>query len=91
MKTDISPEHSHEILTEMCRRVGVDAKIVDFDKKEWFLEHEWTPEEEDSFRIWLGKFLKKHKYVGSGKKRGMDWGYYEAGKIMGNYGWKTKY
>ena len=35
-------------------------------------------------------FLKKHKYVGSGTKHGQDWGYYEAGKLLGNYGWRTK-
>ncbi len=90
MKTDISLEHSHAIFREMCKRISVDVKTVDFGKKEWFLEYEWTSEEEDNFRKWLGEFLRKHKYVGKGKKRGMDWGYYEAGKILMNYGWKTK-
>ncbi len=91
MRRDISPEHSKEILTELCKRVGVDIKTVDFSKQDWFLQHEWTEEDDDNFRKWLGEFLKKHKYVGKGKKRGMDWGYYEAGKLVGNYGWKTKF
>ncbi len=90
MRTDISTEHSNEILAEMCKRVGVDEKTFDFNQKNWFWQHEWTQEQEDDFRKWLGKFLKKHKYVGVGKKRGMDWGYYEAGKILFNYGWKIK-
>ena len=90
MKTEVSVEHSREILREMCNRIGVDIKIVDFGKKEWFLEHEWTYEEENNYRKWLGEFLTIHKYVGKGKKRGMDWGYYEAGKLLMNYGWKLK-
>lgn len=90
MRTDISSEHSHEILTEMCRMVGVDIKTFDFNKKDWFLEYTWAQEKEDDFRKWLGKFLRKYKYVGKGKKHGMDWGYYEAGKLIGNYGWKIK-
>ncbi len=84
------PEHMHEILTEMCKRVGADKETIDFKKRNWFLEYEWTFEEEDDFTKWLGKFLKKHRYVGAGKKRGVDWGYYEAVKIVGNYGWKTR-
>jgi hypothetical protein len=36
MKTEISPEHTEEILTEMCKRVGVDAKTFDFSKKNWY-------------------------------------------------------
>ena len=86
----ISEEHSDEILKEMCNRVGQDYETFDFKDPQWFLKHSWTREEEEDFRIWLGKFLKKHKYVGSGTKRGQDWGYYEAGKLLGNYGWRTK-
>ena len=72
----------------MCRRVSVAIETVDFTKSDWFLQHTWTAEEEDDFRRWLGVFLKTHKYVGRGKKRGVDWGYYEAGKLIFNYGWK---
>ena len=90
MNSVISPGHTEEILAEMCKRVGVDAKTFDFSKKNWYWEHEWTIEEEDDFQKWLGVFLRKHKYVGKGTKRGQDWGYYEAGKLVGNYGWKTK-
>lgn len=90
MKTEISPEHTEQILEEMCKRVNVDVKTFSFDKKDWFLEHEWTQEEQDNFRKWLGEFLKKHDYAGTIKKRGMDWGYYEAGKLLMDYGWRLK-
>lgn len=86
----ISEEHSDEILKEMCRRVDVNYNTFDFGKPNWYWEKEWTPEEENKFRIWLAEFLKKNKYVGSGKKHGKDWGYQEAGKIILGIGWKTK-
>lgn len=30
----------------MCKRVGVNIKTVDLSKKDWFLQHEWTQEQE---------------------------------------------
>lgn len=91
MRTEITLAHSEEILAEMCKRVGVDAKTFDFNRKHWFLDYEWTYEEQDDFRKWLGIYLRKHKYVGKGTKHGMSWGYYEAGKLIMDYGWKTKF
>lgn len=85
----ISAEHGEVILTEMCKRVGVDYKTFDFKQNSWYSKHSWTKEEEESFRVWLGKFLVKYKYVTSGNYRGQNHGYYEAGKLIMNYGWKT--
>ena len=90
IKTVISREDMREILTEMCRRVGVDVNTMDFSKQNWYWDHEWTAKEEADFQKWLGVYLREHNYVGKGKKRGEDWGEYEAGKIIANYGWKTK-
>ena len=88
MRTDILPEHLRAIIAEMCKRVGANAKIIDVKKENWFMKYEWTQEEEEDFRVWLGKFLVKNKYIGKGTYRGIDWGYYEAGKFVENYGWK---
>lgn len=90
LKSEILPEHMRAIIAEMCKRVGVNAETIDVKKERWFLEHEWAQEEEEDFTVWLGKFLVKHKYVGRGTKRGVNWGYYEATKLVGNYGWKIK-
>lgn len=86
---NISVEHSNEILNEMCRRVGEDVALIDFKDPQWYLKHEWSDEEQEEFRIWLGKFLEEKGYC-KGKKRGMNMGYYEAGKLIMNYGWKVK-
>lgn len=88
----ISKEHSDIILKELLRRVGQEDQFgtFDFSREGWFLEYTWTPSEEDDFRKWLGEFLVKHKYAMKGKYRGMNAGYYQAGKLIFNYGWKTK-
>ena len=85
----IKQEHSIEILSEMCRRVGIDYQIFDFKQLGWFRTHSWTEKEQEDFRVWLGKYLEKKKYC-HGKKRGQNMGYYEAGKLILSYGWITK-
>lgn len=90
MNKEISLEHSQEILVEMCKGIGMNVSDVDFTLPNWFQTHTWTGEQEESFRIWLGKFLVDHKYAKKGKYRGQNAGYYEAGKIIFNYGWKLK-
>lgn len=87
---DIKPEHTKLILTEMCSRVGVKYEDFDFNQPDWFMKYSWTAEEEESYRVWLGKKLVEWKYVGKGKYRGQNHGYYEAGKLVFNYGWRTK-
>lgn len=88
--TNISPQHSLEILRKMCGAVGVDYDTFDFSKPNWFWDHTWTKEQEGEFITWLGAFLVKHKYVGKGTKRGQNWGEYEANKMMANYGWRVE-
>ena len=92
LKAILSKEDSDIVLKEMFKRVGAEDKYdtFDFKKKNWFWDYTWTLEEEQDFIKWVGKFLKEKRYVGKGKKRGMDWGVYEAIKIVGNYGWRTK-
>jgi hypothetical protein len=87
---DITSKDSQTILKVMCKAVGVDYKNFNFNDKEWYCKYSWTVEEEDIFRIWLGKFLVDHKYAMKGTYRGQNAGYYEAGKILMNYGWKLK-
>lgn len=90
MKDIISAKDNRIILTEMCKRVGIEYESVDFSHDQWYVEHEWTHKEENDFIIWLGKFLRQHHYVGTGTKHGRDWGEYEASKLVCNYGWKYK-
>ena len=83
-------EHSEEILAELCKRIGFNAELFDFTQKDWYLKHTWTQEQEEDFRIWLGKYLVTHKYARKGTYRGQNVGYYKSGKIIMNYGWKVK-
>jgi aminoglycoside N3'-acetyltransferase len=85
----IQPEHTKEILAEMCKRVGVDAETFDFHHEDWYHLHEWTLKEEEDFTQWLANYLRKHKYT-RGKKRGLDASLYEAQKIVAFYGWRLK-
>ena len=87
LKKQISNEHGEEILKEMFRRVGVDKDSFDFTGQ-WYLKNSWTEEDQEDYRIWLGKKLTKWGYT-KGIHRGKDHGYYEAGKILLNYGWKV--
>lgn len=90
MNNTITKDHSVEIMTKMCDAIRVDYKDVDFQADHWYWSHTWTKEQEEEFRVWLGKFLVKHKYATKGKKRGQNAGYYEAGKLIMNYGWKLE-
>lgn len=47
-----------DVLTEMCDRVGVKYEDIDFAKDEWYLEHEWTKEDQDDFINWFAIFLQ---------------------------------
>ncbi len=49
-----------DCLKEMFKRVGEkypNEKLTSQDK--WYDKHSWTPEEENDFRNWMTKFLKK--------------------------------
>lgn len=93
MNNKIPEGHSQEILKEMFKRVGIEGKEFknfDFKKPQWFWDKTWTEEEQEDFRIWLGKFLVKNKYATNSKYRGQNGGYYQAGKFILNYGWKER-
>lgn len=90
MLKPINDEQLKIILTEMCSRVSIKYEEVDFSQDGWFMDHCWTDEEQDNFRKWLAEKLLEWKCVRKGKYRGEPHGYYEAGKFVFNYGWRTK-
>jgi len=47
-----------DILTEMCRRVGVEYDDVDFSEDEWYLKHSWKQKDKDMFIEWFAKYLR---------------------------------
>ena len=50
-------QHTQYILEEMCKRVNVDCKEINFDNPNWFGEHEWTELEENNFKYFLIGYL----------------------------------
>lgn len=50
-------------LKEMFRRVGERYPNKELtDQKEWYTKRTWTQKQEDGFRVWMDKLLKKrHK------------------------------
>ena len=83
-----------EILIEMCKRVNAKYEDIDFKKEQWFLEYEWTNEEEASFINWLVDYMKQNKEVRDtlmmfprNNKRDLE---RFANSFIFNYGWKYK-
>ena len=51
-----------ECLEEMFRRVGLEYPNKELtEQDDWWTKHTWTIEEENEFRDWMKKKLKKHK------------------------------
>jgi len=83
-----------EILIEMCKRVNAKYEDIDFKKEQWFLEYEWTNEEEASFINWLVDYMKQNKEARDtlmmfprNNKRDLE---RFANSFIFNYGWKYK-
>lgn len=58
---DLRFKHTNIIVRNMCEVAGVDFKYMDFTKKDWFLKHEWTLEQEKKFENWMVDYLYKNK------------------------------
>lgn len=50
-----------EILTEMCKRVKVSYKDIDFKEEDWYMKHTWTEKEQEEFMEWMEKYLLEDK------------------------------
>jgi len=72
-----------ECLEEMFKRVGEDYHKTEIDtsKDKWYHERIWTQEEEEDFKKWMVKKLKRHKFIRPE---------YEAEMFMLMWGWKTE-
>ena len=78
-------ETCEECLKEMFSRVGEKYPNEELTSQDdWFYQHTWTVEEEDDFKDWMSKFLKKrHKYW---SKRTIE---LEVCMFLLNWGWKN--
>lgn len=39
-----------KVLTMMCEAVGVKYEDVDFNEETWYMQHDWTKEQQDQFK-----------------------------------------
>jgi hypothetical protein len=82
------------VFQKMCRMIGADFKKIDFNARDWYLQHEWTDEDEKRFRNWLVGYLMKHP---SAKQELMENSSAEtalvckwADRFIERFGWKIK-
>jgi hypothetical protein len=53
--------HIHNILYEMCQRVGADYDTIDFQEAGWYTKYTWSVDEENSYKAWLFEYLRNNK------------------------------
>jgi hypothetical protein len=73
-----------DLLTEMFKRVDrpYDRKFC--KKDNWYIQSEWTKEEEDAWIAWcIDRLVKTYKFTKKAAEEEMFW-------INLNYGWKIK-
>lgn len=82
------------ILTEMCSRVGVKLRDVDWDNHNWYWLYGWTEKEQDDFRDWLADYMLDNRgarkelstIVTKNRKHCEQF----ADEFIWQYGWKVK-
>jgi|ERR1700719_2745811 len=95
--TDFTPM-LQKILTEMCKRVGADPTIIDFQKDHWFWDYTWTEKQQKEFHTWMSDYLWKNKKeidhlasFPSLTKRSQKAVDELVDEFISNYGWKCTY
>jgi hypothetical protein len=73
------------LATELCRRVG--CPYPQPGKQIQPTDYEWTAEDEEDFRVWVMKYLKKVPYF---KRMGKRYIERELEWFIFNYSWKLK-
>ena len=83
-----------EIIKKQCEIVGANYSKINFKKKNWFWDYEWTNEQQNEFIEWLTDYMKDNKEARndlmqrpSSVKKILE---RFAREFVFNYGWKTK-
>jgi hypothetical protein len=81
------------VLQKMCKYAGAVYDEMDFKKEGWFLDYEWTKEQEKKFRTWFVNHLLKNKHareelVNCSKNKKMCEKFVDM--FIFNYGWKRR-
>ena len=84
------------ILRKMCEIVNCDYENFNFDNPQWFLEYEWTEEQEEEFKKWMTNAIMNDKEIRrdllefSFGKPTKKFAERVANNFIFNYGWKLK-
>lgn len=84
-----------DILSEMCKRVGVAPDEIDFSEPQWFMKYTWTREEQEEYKKWLmDYFVLNKKSIGEISKFPRLFNKKSAEKLANevifNYGWREQ-
>lgn len=73
----------------MCSRVNANYEEIDFQKPNWYMEHEWTMDEQLDYQKWLEHHPDKdvHKVLNYRGKTDRE---RKSSMFVAFYGWKTK-
>ena len=95
--TEKDDKHLYIIMEEMFDRVGAPKdNIREYCKQDWwFVNYEWTPDDEDSFAKWMTDYLYRNadarkELFKSKRRRTKKEILPEVKYFVSNYGWKLK-
>jgi hypothetical protein len=82
------------ILVKMCDAVNAEYNALDFQSPDWYLGHEWTEDEEKTFKEWFVSFLHKNaqarNYFMRTPTKNKETLKKLADEFVFSYGWKYK-
>jgi len=59
--SELSKEELETLLQVQCEMVGTQLHEIDTAQPEWYLQYSWTKEQENEFKDWAKRWLKKKK------------------------------
>jgi len=83
-----------KVLTMMCEIIGVKYEDIDFDYEEWYMQYDWTKEQQDQFKQDLYQAITdspkffEDLFASKGSKRLLK---AQIEFFIMSYGWKTHY
>jgi len=89
---DMNP-YLQRALMEMCKRVGADAESIDYGADDWYVQHEWSQQEQELFKDWLAAWLyddaKARRALMEFPRKNKKYCRQVADWFVFQYGWRT--
>jgi hypothetical protein len=83
------------VLSKMCTYIDIPFDDIDFEQRDWYLQHEWTEENQNDFVDWLTNQLQNNSKIRKdlttmNHKPNEEYARTSAGWFILYCGWKTK-